>query len=374
MTGLPAWLDVAARPRWEGLRDHPDWRAIFTGVWSPGGPASRLAPSRIARTAQLIVATADQMEADLAGTDWPGVASDDVVAVFAKSLATDIAVRRMVPPDVARDRLARTLVFVETLIRSGLLIEDALGIEGAAVEQVLNHLVGYAAGPLAWNEITRRATAHEAGVAAALLRLCHELRVDGVLDHDDPVEVQAVATLEDAIRRQLQRQLRRASPTVQRDARDDATGQIALTIAERWGAFDPLDAISRALGGGFDIVPRAVADDVVDQIRKIERRRDHEHSAGLGESLLVRITEFEDGRVLHPALAPASADETRADEKALLERYRTSSAQGQRDVEMLLDARTQAAQALARSVTDRHVRRQRAQALARFKAWRRQWD
>jgi hypothetical protein len=122
-------------------------------------------------------------------------------------------------------------------------------------------------------------------MAAAFIRWCKELRADGILAENDPLENWAVNRLDAGVRGVL---LKAGVP----DRRlDDATYQIPVTIAKVWGHMDPLEALVNALrGADIKFAPQKIADDVLDEIKKI-RRWEREQPSGDSESIDIRIRD-----------------------------------------------------------------------------------
>ena len=57
-----------------------------------------------------------------------------------------------------------------------------------------------------------------------------------------------------------------------KELQPELTGQIAITLDNKWGHLDPLEGWARSLDGELNILPRAVRNDVVDQARRDRRQ------------------------------------------------------------------------------------------------------
>jgi hypothetical protein len=390
LAGLPPWLAVVAESRWRDMQHRPNWRALWHEVWTPDGPSSRIPAKSYLAAKQRLDAVCEDVGGAILAADWSIIPPAAVVRMFGWSVATDLAMREMVPVEAGPDRLARALVFFETQLRIGLLVELQHGKVDAAMEMPLSYLAGFVAGPPAWAEIVRRGRHHEPGVAAAFLRLCQELRADGLIGPDHATERWAVDRLHRGARAYI----------TTSEARADCFGQIPLTVQARWGAFDPLQAITDALEGGLDIAPKAIADDVFNELQKVRRWQDREQSAADADGLQLQLEELDwnnprqhlgDRLGAYPGPAKPGvatrrdralrqrnrltvhqqieADMLTNERRVLVDAYRASSPTGRADVAALLDAASVPDQAAAAGVTERAIKKGRAKAKKRFHQW-----
>lgn len=265
---LPPWLAVTRGPSLAALRASvPPWPELHFSMMTAPPPELGTEGAALALGAMRndLARQGRTMRLSLWATDWPAVAADDLVALCEAGLWAGIGVETCAPPDT-NGELRRPLMY-ECLLRRGL-VALLRGESSDAMAPARNTLGADLGGVFAWGEMERRGRGH-VGFEAARLRLIAALPGPDGRGRTPGIERHAAAAVERIARSATAQARGRGLLRPASDARGlgpgDVRAQVPLTVARRWGGLDPLVALARAVEGGLDIAPRAVADDVADE-------------------------------------------------------------------------------------------------------------
>ncbi len=276
--GRPSWFTLALdRPSpWAEIRIDPAgaraWVAGVAELWLPPGPAPELV-----RLWEQFIACQARMREDLDRMEWSEVSAWDLVAWVEAAVSVQLGILRFLPPEVADlDPNVRRWLFVQALILKGL--ETAASGELAhPLLPALRAAASYMGGDAADAKIGRRGAGHVGFLAGMLCLLMAALRQGALGSALAGDQERAVEALKKSVWRR-----------VPAEQHPEVLGQIQLTLEERWGQLDPLETLARALQGELNIAPRAIQDDLLDQLRGEVRREQVEVQ-------FKERTEMEDG-------------------------------------------------------------------------------
>ena len=254
---IPQWLPVQDSPSWSDVVDATRLFAkLWRGVWGKneqlwGNPGLRAA---LDIGLKQFVERLNSWKGDLERLDPHALSTTDLLVAFQHSYWGETAIRNLVPIPYSPDPRVRLAAGYETLI--------AYGVMSRATGQGVDPLhwavtIGSAQipGVVLWNEVLRRGEGHQAGFAAAIIRLCHELSRLGT---------QAGHWVEQAAR----------SFGKKRFTGESRFTQALFTVEKEWGHLDPFEMLTMALCGTLDVARSAVQRDDIDDWRKQNRRRE----------------------------------------------------------------------------------------------------
>jgi hypothetical protein len=264
----PPWFPTLDGPRFSIRAPEPieDWLAAIQRDYAdPRGAAY----FRNYLTA--LDCFAEQHEATLAAQDWTRFSSHSLVSWMHTILQVQHA-RALFLPKPYRHEIPGAEQL--TLCMLALLPECQQSVKPACA--VLSHIV---AAPYVQREVVRRA-AKCVGFPAALLVLVHKLEADASTEPawqssysmSDAVLTAALNRLCKTTRRSAQRRAGKVlheGRTPEPELRENLPGEIWQTIIKRWGEREPLDLLARALDRKLEIVPRAVADQIMKHLAEV---------------------------------------------------------------------------------------------------------
>jgi hypothetical protein len=323
----PSPLARARRaPSWRALRKNLlAWPVVWRTIWE-----TRLAEwARPEMRAALAGLRADlgrkieRLQGEAQSQDYSRLSARDLVTWLEGALWVDHMARTLVPRDIVRRFPDSEIPLVmETLLRASLLLcSDGEQIDPQGL--ALRAAAAYLRGARVWAEIQRRGANYKPGFHAALfawfVRAEQEARAGEHLERVGEISLEYLT--------------RRARRRVTREG-DDVPSQIFLTIQNRLGKQDPLSALVDALDGRYDVIPRAVRDDLAGAGRPAKRKGQHEveivfleeeeeylespeappdmNAAGREELAALRALAGEDYQVARLVISAMEGDETQA--------------------------------------------------------------
>jgi hypothetical protein len=317
-------------------------------------------------------------------TDWTAVDGSKLMTAWQSTVAVQAHVDAFLPSAELMDRYWYYLLGLVAYARAEMeqgLWQPAEGLAPDVIPFLRAFLAQNAllSGPAVHREVRRRRQQHVGAPAADLVwhHQCEPLdcpETEAAQLTENALAALRRATVRDASRR-LKLQLDPAQAlAVDREAQ--LRSQVWKTVIERWGHLSPLEAMAAALDGNLDIAPRAIVDDLIEQMRpdmRASRREmalpaaDDTLRVSLRDSTLIQRIErrsiqeqlsvTEEGWT-HPWRQMTVRDATRR-----LEQFRRGAPEHADGLALLLSEESVRSLASARGVSPQAIRQRKARTL-----------
>jgi hypothetical protein len=288
ITGAPSWRDLRTRigVPWPALAREA-WTAPW---WSDEGRAAE------GELSPLYERYRPLFERALAQAETENLSQESAATLVRRleaGLSAETVAAGCVPPELQSDPDLMFPFTAATLIRCVVLAVGRDHVVEAGFEQFpLLWAYKWFQSRRAWEEVNTRGHGHKPGFYAALLAWCMSLADDGLWPSwSEGITRRAAGYLQGRVANRF--------PMTARRRRDDLLGQVAMTVRGRLGRVDPFDALAAALDGKWNIVPRAIRDDLA----RLADESDQSESETLEVVIRDREGDAEDPMPQPPELA-----------------------------------------------------------------------